>query len=242
MEEQIDKRNETDASAGPLPLTCAACNSVLQISENEHAFRCTFCGQGHKFLEPPSTETKHTYELGDTVAVLNSGHWWSAHVVEPAGAGLWKIHYDGWAPNWVEIVGEQRIRPLDYKPGSSIIPPPPELPPMKIKRGNPWFPIAAIATVIGAGVIFYVASMKPPGDMVERARIQQSSIFRQMGDPVDLNTPIEIGQKYYVKWGNTWYLGTVKSVNQNGMVLIHYDGWDSSNDGFVTRDRLRKRE
>ena len=31
-------------------------------------------------------------------------------------------------------------------------------------------------------------------------------------------------------------------TNQNGMVLIHYDGWDSSKDGFVTRDRLRKLE
>ena len=242
MEKQMVKGMETEASESPLPLTCAACDSILQISEGEHAFRCTFCGQGHKFLEPPSTETKKSYELGDAVAVLNSGHWWSAHVVEPMGESRWKIHYDGWAPTSVETVGDHRIRPLDYEPGSSIIPPPPELPPIKVKRGNPWFPIAAIATVLGAGVLFYAASTKPPGTPLERARIKQSSIFRQMGDSVGTDTLIKTGQKYYVKWGETWYLGTVKSVDPDGMVLIHYDGWDDSHDSLVSRDRLRKLE
>jgi hypothetical protein len=44
-----------------------------------------------------------------SVEVLWGGQWWAAEVLE-SRAGITRIHYTGWGPEWDEWVGPERIR------------------------------------------------------------------------------------------------------------------------------------
>lgn len=46
------------------------------------------------------------------------------------------------------------------------------------------------------------------------------------------------GDKFEVQWGGKWYAATVLETD-GSRTKIHYDGWSSSWDEWVTKDRLR---
>jgi hypothetical protein len=46
------------------------------------------------------------------------------------------------------------------------------------------------------------------------------------------------GGKVEIKWNNTWYKGAVVEV-KDSKYKVHYDGWTSSRDEWVDKDRLR---
>ncbi len=218
-------------------LGCANCGSELEGSPSENVMQCTFCGQGHKYLDPPPDEYRQTYQIGDAVAVRWGDRWWSAHVVALLEPQQWRIHYEGWAPKFDEIVGPARIRAIDYKPGPSIIPPP-DLGPMKVKRGNYLSAIGIIALVIGIGFVFYWAVGEKPDKRA--GEVSLGGLFNVVpGTSLEPGTPINIGQKYYVKWKDGWFRATVLKTMPDGQVLIHYEGWDDSQNEIVTRSRMR---
>jgi hypothetical protein len=110
-------------------------------------------------LAPPPPVYREDLGIGDLVAVMRGERWWAAHVVEAVGSDHWRIHYDGWGPAYDEVVDICRVRPIDYVPGSSIIPPAFE-PKMKVKR----------AGLVPAMGILFVLLILDPGESSVRPR------------------------------------------------------------------------
>jgi hypothetical protein len=52
-------------------------------------------------------------------------------------------------------------------------------------------------------------------------------------------TPLSEGDSVQIEWGGSWWPGKVLSVEEDGTVRIHYDGYDNSWDENVPRTRLR---
>jgi hypothetical protein len=59
------------------------------------------------------------------------------------------------------------------------------------------------------------------------------------GEPVDANTPLQVGSRVIAKWGDHWWDAEVIGMEPNGHVRIHYTEWESRFDEVVPRDRLR---
>jgi hypothetical protein len=59
-----------------------------------------------------------------------------------------------------------------------------------------------------------------------------------LGKAQTSSTAPTVGSKVEILWGGTWYKGSV--VEEKGeQYKVHYDGWDSSWDEWVKKDRLR---
>lgn len=54
-----------------------------------------------------------------SVEVLWGGQWWAAEILE-SRAGLSRIHYTGWGPEWDEWVGPERLRAVT--PATPVVP------------------------------------------------------------------------------------------------------------------------
>jgi hypothetical protein len=59
------------------------------------------------------------------------------------------------------------------------------------------------------------------------------------GVPVGPTTPIFIGEDLQVKWGETWWAGTITGFEADGRVRIHYFGWADSWDEAKLRTELQ---
>jgi hypothetical protein len=57
--------------------------------------------------------------------------------------------------------------------------------------------------------------------------------------PVGPDTQLFVGQDLQVKWGETWWAGTVVGMEAEGKVRIHYFGWAASWDEVKTRAELQ---
>ena len=59
------------------------------------------------------------------------------------------------------------------------------------------------------------------------------------GKAVDETTPLEVGQDLQIKWGSTWWAGTILGFESDGRAKVHYFGWASSYDEPKPRDELQ---
>ena len=59
------------------------------------------------------------------------------------------------------------------------------------------------------------------------------------GQPVEDNFPLEVGAKLVCEWSGKWQKVTVLSLNDDGGVRIHWEGWSDQWDEDVPRSRLR---
>ncbi len=59
-------------------------------------------------------------KAGDAIDVLWNGTWYSATVLE-ARANGYKIHYNGWASSWDEVVGSDRVRASGGKKPGAVV-------------------------------------------------------------------------------------------------------------------------
>lgn len=57
--------------------------------------------------------------------------------------------------------------------------------------------------------------------------------------PVEPNTFLQVGQDIQIKYGSTWWAGTVLGMEQDGRVKVRYFGWASSYDESKTREELQ---
>jgi hypothetical protein len=57
--------------------------------------------------------------------------------------------------------------------------------------------------------------------------------------PVELDTPLDLGQDLQIKWGGTWWAGSILGFEPDGRVRIHYFGWASSYDELKSRSELQ---
>ena len=238
--------NQPMASADIHQLACANCNTPLSTNYGKTALICTYCGQRHRFLEPPEETAVADFMVGDTVAVEWGGRWWSAHVVEVLGENAdmqWKIHFEGWAPAFDDLVGPDRIRAIDYIPGDSIIPPPYQAEPLEVKRNNPLAAIIGIVAML-VGIGLAVAwSLYSPSEGGAPAQVEAAAIGTVSGPISNIavtdQTAVKAGQKFHVLWEDNWYMGTAMHVDAAGNITIRYDGWGEQYDEVVSRDRLR---
>ena len=225
-------------------LSCAKCGEPLPLDRKVTTLTCDLCGQGHQSLAPPPVTRPAEYRAGDGIAVLWGDHWWSAHIIELVGMDLYHIHYEGWGPRYDEVVDVRRIRPLDFVPGSTIIPPQIE-PDFKVKRAN-MLSAVGIVLVVLVGVVFllnWAFHDRLFNQQARTASVETADFGAITGRLPGLtllpDVRIESGQSYYVHWGNGWYLGTVVTVADQNNVVIQYDGWGDYQNEMVTRDRLR---
>ena len=56
---------------------------------------------------------------------------------------------------------------------------------------------------------------------------------------IEPDTPLEVGQDLQVKYGGTWWAGTILAFEPDGRVRIHYYGWADSWDEPKTRSELQ---
>lgn len=61
-----------------------------------------------KALEAAQT---NTYRVGDSVRVEWSGRFYNAQIIEVVGKERYRVHYEGYGPEWDENVGLARIQP-----------------------------------------------------------------------------------------------------------------------------------
>lgn len=61
-----------------------------------------------KALEAAQT---NTYRVGDQVRVEWSGRFYNAQIIEVVGKERYRVHYEGYGPEWEENVGLSRIQP-----------------------------------------------------------------------------------------------------------------------------------
>jgi hypothetical protein len=57
--------------------------------------------------------------------------------------------------------------------------------------------------------------------------------------PVQPTTHLYVGQDLQVKYGSTWWAGTVLGFEPDGRVKIRYFGWANSYDEPKTREELQ---
>jgi hypothetical protein len=57
--------------------------------------------------------------------------------------------------------------------------------------------------------------------------------------PADPDLPLKIGEDVQVKYGNSWWAGTIVGPEPDGRVRIHYFGWADSWDEAKTRAELQ---
>lgn len=232
----------------PRELRCANCGEPLPMLGEEPVLTCMSCGQGHRSLAPPPPApeiVEAPLGRGDRAAVLWGTRWWAAHVVEVMPNGGWRVHYEGWAPSFDEVVEKNRIRPIDYDPGPSIIPPPPPEQPIKVKRGS-MLSAVGIVLVFAAGAGFLLSwalgaqVFNPDAEPQKISQAKLAPIFDRMpGSAVGADARLTAGQSVYVKWGGGWYRGTILEAQTANSILIRYDGWEDSYNEVVPRDRLR---
>lgn len=53
------------------------------------------------------------------------------------------------------------------------------------------------------------------------------------------NASLSAGDKVLIKWGASWWHGTVIGTNPDGSIRVHYDGWSKHSDESVTPSRVR---
>ena len=78
-----------------------------------------FCKGDEARPEPPAkvrakalqAAQTNTYRLGDQVRVLWSGKYYAAQIVEVVGKEQYRVHFEGYGPEWDENVGLARIQP-----------------------------------------------------------------------------------------------------------------------------------
>lgn len=225
-------------------LACANCGTPLVPRSGEAAIPCLYCGQRHKFLSPPRSTEMTQYQIGDAVAVKWGDHWWSAHIVESMKDGeLWRVHFEGWAPIFDDIVDIDNIRTLDYVPSDSIVPPPLITPTLAVKRSSllPAMGVVfALVAAVGFAMVWLMGDpLKSDGD----ARLERMNYGAIAGpistQPIPSNRRIFKGQKFHVQWEGEWYLGTATYIDEQGKITIHYNGWGQEYDEIVPRNRLR---
>jgi hypothetical protein len=56
---------------------------------------------------------------------------------------------------------------------------------------------------------------------------------------IEPDTPLELGQDLQVKYGGTWWAGTILGFEPDGRVRIHYFGWAASWDEAKSRAELQ---
>jgi hypothetical protein len=59
------------------------------------------------------------------------------------------------------------------------------------------------------------------------------------GRPVTPDTPLEAGSPVLAEWQGYWFRARVVSPEDDGTVVIHYEGWDDMWDEAVPRSRLQ---
>ncbi len=238
---------------GTKPLLCAFCGALLPIS-NQAVLTCRMCGQGHRSLPPPPVHPQTAFgetaqfQLGDRVAVLWGAHWWTAHVVEVVSEYTCKVHYEGWAPAFDSVVDMRKIRPLDYEPRPSIIPPFDEAvrtgkrSDLRVALG-----VTLVLAICGTAMAVWITgAFSSSPSAIESAQssgvesAKMGGIFdRVPGQTLEPGAAIERGAVYFVKWGEGWYRGTVLEVINPNEFVIQYDGWSRDHNEIVTRDKLR---
>ncbi|MBN2530357.1 MAG: hypothetical protein JXR76_28470 [Deltaproteobacteria bacterium] len=231
-------------------LACANCGTPLSPNFGKTALICKYCGQRHKFLEPPEESESADFMIGDAVAVEWGGRWWSAHVVDIIQAETaekrWKVHFEGWAPAFDDVVAEDRIRTIDYEPGDSIIPPPFSTEPIEVERTSALPAILGIlALVVGIGFALVWWLSEPVKSTMSAEQIDAATMSGISGPVSNIRvtkeTPVKVGQQFHVKWGDQWYMGTAMHVDPtNGEIIIRYNGWGDQYDEVVPRERLRQ--
>jgi len=107
-----------------------------------------------------------------------------------------------------------------------------------------------VVSVIAGGRMVRVLWNGSPGNAfgydatIQRANMQiskQSLDQVQKNQPVAVTekTPLKAGSQIQAEWANRWLPATVLALNNDGSVLIHWEGYDKAFDETISRSKLR---
>ena len=227
-------------------MRCANCGELLP-ADGGSVLTCSACGLRHRSVSPPAEARNAVFQVGDRVAVLRGGHWWSAHVVEILSQRTRRVHYEGWAPSFDNEVDCGDIRPLAYEPGPSIIPPTIDESKLKIKRGGVFSAVSIVLILAagGAALVFWAqgGQNNRSSEPSEVQAANMGGIFdRVPGTALRPDAQIQKDGMYFVKWGDGWYRGKVIEIVSPDRFVVQYDGWSIDYNESVSRSRLRSVE
>ncbi len=170
---------------------------------------------------PPPSPGAARYGPATKVFVLWGGKWWPATVLHETGAGLYRIHYDGWSSKWDETVGADRIAPADRPP------------PGPRAGGGPTLAVLIalllVLALLAIGVWLAAASRAP-----------RSVPASPPGAAVASAGSLAPGDAVWIDWNGIWYEGVVVSVS-DPTIRVHYAAYADAYDEDVPLERVRAR-
>jgi hypothetical protein len=160
------------------------------------------------------------WQAGAHVWIEWRGTWWAGTVVQPAGEGLYRVHYTGWSESYDETVTAHRLAPYDRPP------PGPKARSGPTPVGGLLLGIMVVALVVVAGLVAVGSQpTTPPSGSLPIATIEE----------------VRVEETVWIDWHGTWYSGSIVSVDvAHRTARVHYDGYDGD-DEDVSLDRLRTR-
>jgi hypothetical protein len=205
------------------PLSCSNCGATLTSAPEGNLLRCEYCRAEHLFLAPPpprAANVRHTHSVGEAVMVEWGSRWWNAHILEDVGDAHWKIRYDGWSSRWDETVGEERIHPRGTEPEARAV-------------GRVTGVLWLVTIVAIAGIIVWAVNRAGHSGPSSHGHASPS------GQPITERTVIAVGERVEAYSVSSWYDARVLAVGADGRIRVHYEGWSTNWDEFVSRDRVR---
>lgn len=144
------------------------------------------------------------------------GTWWPAVILRRDGSRF-KIHYTGWDNSWDEWLPANRIR-FGFARNNE--------PELAVEWKGQWWPAVILESkASGHFKVHYTGWDASWDEWVTKDRMY-------------VNLPRRDEQRVQVSWGNNWWPAAIVRQNQK-QFLIHYVGWASSWDEWVTADRIR---
>ena len=107
----------------------------------------------------------------------------------------------------------------------------------EIVDGNPHPPLDLVRAALGSAHAEHLLLGRWARRADLTARAHDVPDEPPPGDPIE--EPVEVGALVFAKWGKRWWPAQVVSVSDDGY-RVHYDGWESSWDEYVTVERLRR--
>jgi hypothetical protein len=164
-----------------------------------------------KITSKISTSTNKHYKIQDTVRVYWFGKYYDA-TVTAIQDGKYKIHYSGYDKNSDEWISEYRIL---GSPANQIF---------------KWTFRGALVLLLAAIVFTLIP---------QTTTYNTNSNYPEIQTPASAkNTSLKVGDKVQVLWNSSYYNAEILEIS-GGQYEIHYAGYSSSWDEWVTSERIK---
>lgn len=166
------------------------------------------------FINNAAYSSEKKFGVGDKVKVYWIDRWHACTVIE-VGEGKYKIHFEDDDRIFDRWMKAEKVKNFTYSVGDIIL----------VKKGGKWLPGKVIAAGTTEYKIHYVG--------------MESSFDEWVGPGKIKEIKYEIGQRVMVFWHGDWFEAEILNYD-DGKYKVHFKGFPSSCDEWVTIDRMKK--